>query len=321
MKKVFLHRPQWNNWVMHELLLEIAVHYRDTKGYEIVLHDEKSSFPIEFDGFKYNLPDCELVMYDSDNDILTAVSHSYRNLGLLEHFRKRNNKKDTLLLRNYYYWKMHIKRKDDWNFKLEPTIFYAFSNGVNYYNLRTKRKWLYPFEKQIDKMWFKALIFRNDEKRLSQLGYTNDWNGPKLKHGQYLNEAIKYKIGLSIPGTCELCHRDFEYMALGIPFLRFEFAAKDYYNPKLIANEHYISIDRDEKLKEFPADHLLDQKGDSKKDGDVYVQKYIDKFEEVKNDKEFLSYVANNAFQYWEDHCSPQNMLKSILNNLKNNNE
>ena len=156
---------------------------------------------------------------------------------------------------------------------------------------------------------------------MSQLGYTNDWNGPKLKHGQYLNEAIKYKIGLSIPGTCELCHRDFEYMALGIPFLRFEFAAKDYYNPKLIANEHDISMDRDEKLKEFPADHLLDQKGDSKKDGDVYVQKYIDKFEEVKNDKEFLSYVANNAFQYWEDHCSPQNMLKSILNNLKNNNE
>jgi len=53
----------------------------------------------------------------------------------------------------------------------------------------------------------------------------------------------------------------------------------------------------------------------------VYVQKYIDRFEEVKDDKDFLKFVSDNAFEYWENYCSPQNMLKSILIKLENKND
>lgn len=59
---------------------------------------------------------------------------------------------------------------------------------------------------------------------------------------QYLEMAIKYKVGLGISSLAELCYRDIEYMAVGIPMIRLEYVTKT--NPPLIPNFHYIAVDR-----------------------------------------------------------------------------
>jgi len=312
MKTVHLLRNEWSKWIMHQLLLDIGLHYRDECNYELKIYNSKNPVEIKIGKHNYIIADTDIVIYDEDNDTLKAICHSYRkrangNLGLFDIFKKRNNKNDILLVRNYYYWGVEKERSPDWNFKIEPTIFYGFNPEANYYYWHSKRR-LIKHEDLIDKMWFKGLIFRGDEKILSEKGYTNPYGSPTLNHSQYLNEAIKYKIGLSIPGTCELCHRDFEYMAIGLPILKFEFAGN--YIPEIKPNYHYISIDRDEN---FPADHLFDQRG-----GEKYVKKYISKFDEVKNDKEFLSFISKNAHEYYKAYCSPENMLSSILKQLNN---
>ena len=120
---------------------------------------------------------------------------------------------------------------------------------------------------------------------------------------QYLNEAIKYKIGLSIPGTCELCHRDFEYMAIGLPILRFEFAGN--YMPEIKPNYHYISVDR-------PKDLLLYREGTKK-----HAAKLIERYEEVIDDKEFLEFISKNARQYFNDNLKYKNLIPKTFQLLE----
>ena len=83
---------------------------------------------------------------------------------------------------------------------------------------------------------------------------TNYLNGytPIGSPNTYFEDLIKYKIGLSIAGRGELCYRDIEYMALGIPMIRFNYLSE--LNPNLIPNYHYISINR-------PDDLIIDRLG------------------------------------------------------------
>lgn len=310
MKEVHLLRNQWCSWVMHQCLLELGIYYKDKLNYNLVIHESKTPTSINIGQYKYVIADTDIVIYDEDNDTLKAISYAYMqkangDTSLLDIFQSRNNKNDIFLVRNYYYWGVDKIKSKDWKFKIEPTIFYGFNPECNYYYWYAQRK-LINHKNLIDKMWFKGLIFRGDEKILASRGCLNEYGSPRLSHSQYLNETIKYKIGLSIPGVSELCHRDFEYMAVGLPILRFEFAGN--YMPEIKPNYHYISIDRDEN---FPQDHLFDQRG-----GEKYVEKYISKFNEVKEDQDFLSFISNNAHEYYKNHCSPENMITSILKQL-----
>ena len=311
MKQVHLLRNQWNRWVMHQFLLELGLYFRDELDYDLIMHDSNTPVSISIGSYRYIIADTDIVMYDQDSDTLRAISYSYRlkangDTGLLDIFQSRNNENDVFLVRNCTYLGVDRMRSADWKFRVQPTIFYGFNPQTNYYYWHAKRK-LIAHEDLIDKMWFKGQIFRGDEKVLGDTGYLNKYNTSKMSHSDYLDETIKYKIGLSIPGVSELCHRDFEYMAVGLPILRFEFAGR--YIPEIKPNYHYISIDRGDS---FPPDHLFDQRG-----GDLYVEKYISRFKEVRNDVEFLKFISKNAHQYYKDHCSPENMVPSILKQLQ----
>ena len=51
--------------------------------------------------------------------------------------------------------------------------------------------------------------------------------------------------------------------------------------------------------------------------GDAYVQAYKERFLEVKDDTEFLKFIAENAHDYYTKYCSPQNRLSHLLNLLE----
>ena len=64
----------------------------------------------------------------------------------------------------------------------------------------------------------------------------------KIENKNYFDLLTDYDMCLSIGGVAngDLCYRDVECMALGIPLLRFDFVTT--LNPALIPNYHYISI-------------------------------------------------------------------------------
>jgi hypothetical protein len=154
----------------------------------------------------------------------------------------------------------------------------------------------------IDKMVFRGTSL-SDRTILDHL--SNDlFDGPTPVGGpdKYFDDIINYKVGLSVAGRGELCYRDIEYMALGIPFLRFEYNTK--LSPNLIPNYHYISVDR-------PEDLIKDRLGNQEH------SKMLEKrFLEVKDDMEFLNFISNNARNYYETYLSRENRVAHTLNLL-----
>ena len=114
--------------------------------------------------------------------------------------------------------------------------------------------------------------------------------------------TLKYKIGLSVAGRGELCYRDIEYMALEVPFIRFEYITK--LNPNLIPNFHYISVERPDEL-------TIDRLGD-----ESHSKMIERRFLEVKDDKDFLNFIAKNAKEYYDTYLTRYNNVKHTLNLL-----
>ena len=125
---------------------------------------------------------------------------------------------------------------------------------------------------------------------------------------EYFDDLINYSIGLSVAGVGELCYRDIEYMALGIPLIRFEYQTKMF--EPLIPNYHYISIPYD--------DEIPDNNG-TKTDrlgGYKQAKKIEQRFKEVIYDKEFLNFISKNSRKYYEDNLSSDSRVTKTLNIL-----
>ena len=184
------------------------------------------------------------------------------------------------------------------NEKYQPWIYFpcTIDDLEPFYELRkTKNKF-------IDQMYFRGTSI-GDRPIVTQIsqdilnGYT-PIGGPNT----YFNDLINYKIGLSVAGRGELCYRDIEYMALGIPFLKFEYRSE--LNPKLIPNYHYISVDRPDEL-------TIDRLGNKE-----HAKMLETRFLEVKDDEKFLSFVSNNARQYYETYLKSDVNVNHTLNLL-----
>jgi hypothetical protein len=118
---------------------------------------------------------------------------------------------------------------------------------------------------------------------------------------EYLNKVIEYKVGLCIPGVGEICHRDIEYMAMGVPMMKFEYMSN--LTPPLIPNVHYISIPRID-------NHPFDGERSGKQE---YADLYIQRFLEVKDEEEFLAFIAKNAMEYYDTYLDPSVRVNHIF--------
>lgn len=119
----------------------------------------------------------------------------------------------------------------------------------------------------------------------------------------YASEAISYKVGFSCAGSAQFCYRDIEYMAMGIPMLRFKYHNE--MNPNLIPNYHYISV---EPSLDKDQEHQLNQ---------THASMIEQRFLQVKDDVEFLSFIANNARQYYCNYIHGNQAIKHTINLLE----
>lgn len=124
---------------------------------------------------------------------------------------------------------------------------------------------------------------------------------------QYLQESFQFKLAFSIGGgggvTCgDLCFRDIEMFGLGIPLMRPTLITESY--EPLIPDFHYIAVEA-----EFDADYRY-------MNPDTLSKNIAKKYLQVIHDDELLTYVKNNAKNWYENNISYPKITYNILKAL-----
>jgi len=249
-----------HDMVILELVLFLKKYYNAN-----VIHQKGGH--LEISKFNYRLPDCELLFYDNENDILRGISFSDAASGIQDIFLQRNKKNDVLLISQIFNFFSPTFDFSKLNCTISKSIYVTATPFVNYDIFYNKRRLLNEF---VDKMYFKGNIDGIGRFSVYDLLKTNYfYGGPGDQNANnYFEEVIKHKVGLSIPGVGELCYRDMEYMAVGTPLLKFEYISN--LNPPLIPNFHYISINRTNELAENMVSERLG--------GEIYANAYVKDF-------------------------------------------
>lgn len=250
------------------------------------------------EGTNFYLMECEYVIqFDDTFEIYVLSASDVLSCAILEEKNNPLLKKVLISQFNREDIKAHVGESN--MEKYIPWIY--FQSGIHdleqYYYLR---KYKTEFK---DKMIFRGTSLE-ERSILSNLD-PNLFDGPTIVGGAepYFNDIINYKVGFSVAGRGPFCYRDIEYMAIGIPFIRFEYKCE--MNPELIPNYHYISVERPE--------DLIDEKT-----GNLDHAKMIEKrFLEVKDDQQFLNFISNNAREYYKKYLAYDNNVEHTLNILE----
>jgi hypothetical protein len=143
---------------------------------------------------------------------------------------------------------------------------------------------------------FREYIHYNDNRFNSVIGYDRNMR-------DWLMKLSQYKINMDINCVAEPSGRISQILGLGMvlvrPNLRHQFQ-----NP-LIPDYHYVEVKHDfyDPTKYETINSFYKSLSDA----------YIDTFERVKNDEEFLRYVSKNGREYWENYCVSSNWLKTTV--------
>jgi hypothetical protein len=316
--KVYFHECAYQYWTWHDVFLELVL-YMKTRHNATIIHEKGHNF--QNDGspaipklyvpeFSYHMPDCEIILYDEHSDVLKAITFGEVRTRLIDIFINRNNKNDVLLVsqfNNVFPQEIaqgYTKDTLPYAFAVKNTTFYPFDPKTNmdyFYHQRQFKRW----DNLIDKMvcLTTPTTGRLDLTSLNERGVLDYGTG--FGYNEYLAKLIQYKIGLAIAGSAEICHREIEYMAIGIPSMHLTYMTQ--LDPPLIPNVHYIEVSNEK----FPKDMWINRNG-----GPEYVEAYINRFLEVKDDRNFLEFVAHNAREYYFNYCAPNIRLQHNLNLL-----
>ena len=203
------------------------------------------------------------------------------------------------------------QKSNEYKFKVKNSIYTTSLPGVSLDPYYEKRKTINEY---IDKFvfWGNYELMNRNAVRLLQ-------NEDSFIGGQYISnyfdELIKYKVGLAIPGLGELCYRDIEYMAIGIPLMKFEYITQ--LNPPLIPNYHYISIPRIDTPEDYNSmGGILSREREAEQ---RHVNEYLKRYNEIKDDNNFLNFISDNARKYYEIYLHPNTRTKHLINLLELN--
>jgi len=145
------------------------------------------------------------------------------------------------------------------------------------------------------KMLFRGM-FHNSRQPMAERNTHREieFTQERLIPAEYGKELINYRCGLSLNGVAEISNRDLELMAVGMPIIRPLFKNIEFHEP-LIPNVHYIPYDYERHI------NGIETGGDAplNHNYDLQVTALVDKWEEVKNNYEFLDYVGNNAREWY----------------------
>jgi hypothetical protein len=294
----------------HILIKELVLYLQNNYNAVLKVVDNDA---INIHGYDVYVADCDILIYFPELNIFKGMTFADKQNRLNNLFIDRNNPNDLILSSQYGNTDLYYSKQFGYKFKCSPSIYTPSFPNIDYDQYYTKRQ---NTTEYIDKFIFRGNFQAADRRSASILKNYKYFEGPEaIDPYLYFNELTKYKVGLSIPGLGELCYRDIEYMAIGIPMMKFEYITQ--LNPPLIPNYHYISIPRidTEKDKVFNGGVI----GSERQGGDRYVTQYIKRFEEIKDNTEFLAFISKNAKEYYETYLHPSTRIQHILNLLEIN--
>ena len=284
----------YNNVKHHDVILhELELYLKNKYNAELIISDNEIELP---GGIVVS--DCSLLIEDTVTNTFKGITFADSPYRFLPFFQNRNNPDDILLISQY---NEEEAKSSQYQCKIKKSIYVASSPSIDldyYYNKRQENK------DYIDKLYFRGNINAIGRSVIPLLSHTPYfYGGHSINTADYFDELINYKVGLCIPGVGEFCYSDIEYMGVGIPMVKFQYI-NELYHP-LVPNYHYISIDR--------IGDLTSERNGKEEHMDAYIKRFL----EVKDDKEFLSFISNNARKYYEDYLHPTTRLNQIINLLE----
>lgn len=258
-------------------------------------------FPVKLlDGTETFLMECEYIIENIDTGDIYVLSVSddlsHATLDL-----QNNSRLKKVLISQFYRKKIasHVGANIE---KYSPWIYFHSDYSTNLLNWRASRD---KISNYTDRLFFRG---SNLESRpiLQHFNFTI-LTGPSSIGGSdpYFGDAIHHIMGLSIAGRGEFCYRDIEYMAIGIPMIRFKYQSELYY--PLIPNYHYIAIT-------YPDDIPSDNGMPTDRLGLKHHAELIEnKFYEIIKDKDFLNFISNNAKKYYDKYLTLNNSVNLTL--------
>ena len=302
MKTIIVHTPQndmsrtyryynhfWGffiEFLKTKFVVEEDTHYEDANrtSYPVKLLNELS---------KSDMLECEMIIENKETQEFVVMSVSDLLTGsVLNHQSNPLCKKILFSQFDREIITKHLRAPENIH-KFSPWIYFP-SNLFDIDSLYDYRK---SQTELLDKFgfWGTSIEYRSILSHFDKTYF--DGGRPIGDFYGYSKTLLKYKVALSIAGRGEFCYRDIENFGMGIPIIRFEYK-NELYNP-LIPNYHYISIERPEDL---PID----------REGKEHHAKMIEKrFLEVKDDKNFLDFISQNARKYYEDFLSKDGAINT----------
>jgi hypothetical protein len=280
-------------------------HNIDENRYFEKAHMERFPITLQSSDRELLVMECEYIVEDLDskNFAILSVADDLSHAILDE---KNNDNLKLVLVSQFIKEKIDNHAKEQLH-KYRPWLYFPSSldDLEVFYNKRRKN-----INISIDRLFFRGTSLQ-DRLILEHLN-SKIFVGPNVigNPQQYFDDLIKHRIGLSVGGRGELCYRDIEYMAIGIPFLRFEFQTE--LAVPLIPNIHYISISIPDDLPKHN-DIASDRLGLKH-----HAEALESRFMEVVNDFDFLEFVSNNARSYYLNYLTENNRIALTYNLLKN---
>jgi hypothetical protein len=161
------------------------------------------------------------------------------------------------------------------------------------------RGWMWDYRKLMtDNLDHNDIIIMDKNKDNQNLSYIN-----------YLIDLKKYKAALSLPGGTEICNRDIECFAIGVPVIRPSLQIN--FEDPLIPNYHYISC-------YYPCDYS--NNGVPKYNSyDDFKKNLLYTWNNVKNNKDYLDFISNNAKSWFDRNCKLQSNLDFLSKKINLN--
>lgn len=216
------------------------------------------------------------------------------------------------------------------------TYFLRYSNSGLYFftNLDILKPFLYPvydtyFDNYIktkftenslskskdreEKLFFRGHLAWQPRRLTCEKINTKDivFTQEKVFQEDYIKYLMKYRCGISLNGNAEICNRDIEYMALGMPVIRPLLKHTKMYDD-LIPNFHYIAYD----FQRYSSDNAIHLACPLNYDYTELAESLINRWNEVKNDYEFLDYIGYNARKWYIKNGTNINHAKLFVNQV-----
>lgn len=259
-------------------------------------------------GNKPPLSDVDCVIENLQNGDIKVLSFGEYFLNFVVHFAKSDVCSKVLLSHfnwhNLYYWMKRENAVSEIS-KVRPWIFLPFME-FDYHLYRNKKD---KNDNLDERMYWQGSgvdDYRQCIRILEKEGYLQPI--VPMDYMSYLNKMSESKIGVSYYQTLdryrtpydypgEFCYREIEYISIGLPFIRIEY--KDTVHDPLLANVHYISIPRD-------VANVAFEKNGERGIADLFIQRY----NEVINDEEFLNYISKNQKEWFDRNIMSPNREK-----------